>query len=151
MTWWKRPKAVIDTNVLISGILFSGNPAKVLRLFRTGKIELLLSPELEAEILRKVNAFTADEDLISDLAFVLEEKSIKIIPTKSVKICRDPKDNMILALAQAGKADVIITGDKDLLTLRRFGRTAILTPRQFLENFPLPTVRDLPAGRQVSD
>ncbi|MEK9171084.1 MAG: putative toxin-antitoxin system toxin component, PIN family [Patescibacteria group bacterium] len=135
MTWWKRPKAVIDTNIFISGILFSGNPAKILRLFRTGEIELLLSPELEAEILRKLSAFGVNEDLIADLKFVLEEKSIKIIPLKSVKICRDPKDNMILALAQEGKAAVVITGDKDLLILRRFGGAAILTPSQFLENF----------------
>lgn len=142
MNWWKRPKAVIDTNVFISGILFSGNPAKVLRLFKIGKIELLLSPELEAEILRKIAAFTADKNLIADLCHVLEEKSTKIIPTKSVKICRDPKDNMILALAQEGKADCIITGDKDLLVLRRFGRAAILTPRQFLENLSPRLVND---------
>lgn len=135
MNWWKKPKAVIDTNIFISGVLFSGNPAKILRLFKAEKIELLLSPELEAGILRKINAFTADKDLIADLRYVLEEKSIKIVPIKSVKICRDPKDNMILALAQEGKADVVITGDKDLLILRRFGATAILTPRQFLENF----------------
>lgn len=135
MTWWKRPKAVIDTNVFISGVLFSGNPAKILRLFKAEKIELLLSPELEAEILRKINAFTADKDLTADLRYVLEEKSIKIIPIKSVKVCRDPKDNMILSLAKEGKADVIVTGDKDLLILRRFGSVTILAPRQFLENF----------------
>lgn len=135
MTWWKRPKAVIDTNVFISGILFSGNPAKILRLFQAGKIELLLSPELETEILRKIAAFTADKNLIADLYYILEEKSIKIIPAEPVKICRDPKDNMVLALAKEGGADVVITGDKDLLILRRFGRALILTPSQFLENF----------------
>lgn len=133
MIWWKKPRVIIDTNIFISGILFSGNPKKVIELFRDGKLELLLSPELEAEILRKITAFEVDSDLIADLKFVLEENSIKIIPLKPVKICRDPKDNMILALAQAGKADIIITGDKDLLILSRFGRALILAPKQFLE------------------
>jgi predicted nucleic acid-binding protein len=48
-------------------------------------------------------------------------------------ICRDPKDDFILECAQTGNADLIVTGDKDLLSLERFGATEILTPRQYLD------------------
>jgi hypothetical protein len=47
--------------------------------------------------------------------------------------CRDPKDDFILECAQTGNADLLVTGDKDLLTLKSFGATEIVTPRQYLD------------------
>ena len=52
-------------------------------------------------------------------------ESINII--SNVKVCRDPKDNFLLALANDGKADYLLTGDKDLLELKKFGKTKIIT------------------------
>jgi len=48
-------------------------------------------------------------------------------------ICRDPKDDFILECAQTGNADLIVTGDKDLLSLKSFGSIQIVTPRQYLD------------------
>jgi hypothetical protein len=48
-------------------------------------------------------------------------------------ICRDPKDDFILECAEIGRADLIVTGDKDLLSLANYGRTEIVTPRQYLD------------------
>jgi predicted nucleic acid-binding protein len=53
--------------------------------------------------------------------------------TYTVRACRDPKDNMILELAVNGGADLIVTGDQDLLSLRRFQEIPILSPAEYLE------------------
>jgi putative PIN family toxin of toxin-antitoxin system len=55
--------------------------------------------------------------------------------TDAIAVCRDPKDNMILELAVSGKADVIVTGDDDLLVLNPFREIAILNPQEFLKRF----------------
>ena len=62
------------------------------------------------------------------------EPFIDLIEVKSiVTICRDPKDNFLLALAKDGKADYLITGDKDLLDLKKFGKTKIKTITNFID------------------
>ena len=53
-----------------------------------------------------------------------------------VSICRDPKDNFLLALAKDGKADYLLTGDKDLLDLKNFGKTKIKTITAFVDKMP---------------
>jgi putative PIN family toxin of toxin-antitoxin system len=58
-----------------------------------------------------------------------------IEPAEKIAVCRDPKDNMILELAVSGKADLIITGDADLLVLHPFCNIPIITPKLFLDNF----------------
>lgn len=52
-----------------------------------------------------------------------------------VDLCRDPDDNHLLALCKDGKADMLITGDKDLLVLKRFGKTRILAPADFIKQY----------------
>lgn len=56
-----------------------------------------------------------------------------VVVKSQVEICRDPKDNFLLALAKDGKADFLLTGDKDLLDIEKFGRTQILTLTHFLD------------------
>ena len=131
----RKFKVVIDTNVFISGIFFGGNPLKVLRLWQRRKIELVISPELEAEIIRKLKAFDASEELLTNWKGIIEENSIRILPKVNPKLSRDPKDNFLLAAALAAKADYLITGDKDLLVLRKIGSTKILKPAQFIKEF----------------
>jgi predicted nucleic acid-binding protein len=55
-----------------------------------------------------------------------------------ISICRDPKDNFLLALAKDGKADFLLTGDKDLLHLKKFGKTKIATMTSFMETMKMP-------------
>lgn len=131
----KKFKVVIDTNVFISEIFFGGNPLKVLRLWQKRKIELVISPELEAEIVRKLKAFDASEELTTDWKSLVEENSIRILPKAKPKLSRDPKDNFLLAAALEAKADYLITGDKDLLILVKVGGARILKPAQFIKEF----------------
>ena len=61
-----------------------------------------------------------------------------LIETKSkINVCRDPNDDFLLILAKDGKADYLITGDKDLLILNPFNKTKICTPTEFKENYIL--------------
>lgn len=63
------------------------------------------------------------------------EPFIDLIKVKSiVKVCRDPRDNFLLALAKDGSADYILTGDKDLLDLVKFGKTQIKTISAFIDD-----------------
>jgi len=65
------------------------------------------------------------------------EGARRIVITRSLTgICRDPKDDFLLECAQIGRADLLITGDRDILDLTSFGPTRILTPRQYLDISP---------------
>lgn len=126
-------RVVIDTNVFISAILKSGNPAKIVTLWRKGKIHLLLSPFLAAEILTVLDRLGIKSTYIQELTYRLEHHTIQILPASHITLCRDPKDNEILSLAVDGVADYIVTGDSDLLTLGKIERTMIMKPKEFLQ------------------
>lgn len=124
-------KVVIDTNVFISAILYGGLPDKVVALIGKKQAQLLISPDAERELLRKAIDLHASKPFQQKLVSIIQLGE-KIIPVTKVKKSRDPKDDMLLALAFAGRADFLITGDKDLLVLGHFAGTKILSPRQFL-------------------
>ena len=139
----KIPRAVIDTNVLISGLIIpKGNPFQVLRLWQAKKFELLVSPNLIAEtsevfrrpkILKKYNLSL---EQIEGFLQLIHVYGIIVLPTKSKAEVRDKKDQDILDTAISGKADFLVTGDDDLLVLAngtRVGKLNILTPREFVE------------------
>lgn len=128
-----RPNVVIDTNVFLSGLFFGGNPEKILRLWQNGEIEVLLSPELAAEIISKTKKFNSEQKFLEEWAYILNYGTTHVLVKETVSLCRDPKDNMLLALAKQGHADYLITGDKDLLSLKTLTPTRILSPREFLD------------------
>lgn len=124
---------VIDTNILISTLLWGGELAKIFDLYKENKILLLVSPELISEIFKVLKRFKYSEEKLLELKDLFEKQSIKISPKSSVKICRDPEDNFILDLCLAGKADYLITGDQDLLILKKVKKTKIVLPKEFLK------------------
>jgi len=136
MNWSIKLRVVVDTNVFISGLLWGGNPGKILNLWFWGKFNLLMSPYLCFEIIDVYQKFDNPSQDIEKLRLYLETKTIKIIPKKKVRVCRDPKDNQILALCWVGQADFLITGDKDLLSLKEFKNTKIVRPKEFLKIIP---------------
>ena len=131
----KKPKVIIDTNVFISGIIYGGNPEKVLRLFAQNRITLLISPETTEELVSKLYHFELEKDSIDDLLYLLNERATKVISKEKVKISRDKKDNIFLELANSGGADYLVTGDKDLLIIKQYKKTVILNPKDFFEMF----------------
>ncbi len=134
----KPLKIVIDTNLWISFII--SNKLNLLDpLLFSQKAKLLFSKELINEIgstivkpkLKKYFTATTLDEMLT--AF---EPFIDLIEVNSsVNICRDTKDNFLLELAKDGKADYLLTGDKDLLEIEKFGKTKIISISQFLEVF----------------
>ena len=90
-------------------------------------------PWLLAEILEVVQRLGMSIIQTTRLQSLLEEHSLKVFPVAKVKVCRDPKDNQVLDLCLAGRADYLVTGDKDLLTLKKFDGTQIVGAREFLK------------------
>ena len=133
-------RVVLDTNAVISALLFSGVSSKLVSLWQNGLITPLLSREILDEYLR----------VLSYPKFQLSDKEIKeliqeeILPFAEVVkpkrrwrvVRRDPSDNKFLECAVAGRASVIISGDKDLLSLGSFRRIRIQSPAQFLADHP---------------
>jgi len=130
-------KATIDTNVLISALLIKkGNPRKIFNSFRKKKYELAISPLIFAEFLKtlekpKIKKFIKPEET-KELIKYLEIYAQFFEPEEKITACRDPKDNIILECAVAGKVDFIVTGDKDLLKLQQFRNIKIVSPKTFL-------------------
>ena len=133
-------RVVLDTNAVISALLFSGVSSKLVSLWQNGLITPLLSREVLDEYLR----------VLSYPKFELSEKEIKeliqeeilpyaevVKPKRRLRVIeRDPADNKFLECAVAGKARVIISGDKDLLSLGRYRKIRIQSPAQFLADHP---------------
>ena len=134
----KKIRVIIDTNLWIS-FLISREHEKLDFLFSSGKICLLFSNRLFAEFIgvagrEKFRKYFSEND-INELT-VKMKKVAKIVRTKSVQTgCRDPKDNFLLELALDGKADYLLTGDKDLLELKTINKTKILKIEDFYSQF----------------
>ena len=128
-------RVVIDTNIWISSLLtkdFSGLD----KIFKNNNAVLLFSEELLKEFIEvagrpKFKKYFTSADL-QELLIQIKGRGEFIIVKSSTIICRDPKDNFLLSLAKDGKASHLITGDKDLLDLKRFGRTQITTLKKYL-------------------
>ena len=130
-------RIVIDTNVIISAILFqNSNPAKAIK-FAKQLGEILLSESIFREIESTLSRPKFDRYLSLDSRrqvlsqLLLNSELIEI--TETITICRDPKDNKFLELAVNGNANFIITGDQDLLVLNPFREIKIITVNEFIK------------------
>lgn len=130
-----KHRIVIDTNLWIS-FLLTRDYSKIDSLFVDNNITLLFSLELIEEFIevaerpkfRKYFSVTDLEDLLGKLRTKAEFISVLTV----VDLCRDPKDNFLLALTHDGKATHLLTGDKDLLVLEKVGQTKIITISDYL-------------------
>jgi putative PIN family toxin of toxin-antitoxin system len=128
-------EVVIDTNVFISALTGGRTTSKIHTALRKGAFKIVLSDALLTELIDVLNRpefGISNSDLADFIAFI--RTYAKIITTDQIiTICRDPEDNMILECAVSGKAKYIVTGDKDLLTLKIFQNIPILTPSIFIK------------------
>lgn len=127
-------KVIIDTNILISFLI--GKELQGLKDYIVSEsIKVIVSDQLFEEIklvtsrekLRKY----FDPDTVVDFLALLKVISKKVRIKKVEPICRDPKDDFLLALAKESKSDFLVTGDKDLLEINVYGKTKIITVRDF--------------------
>ena len=132
-------RLILDTNILVSALLAQNSvPAEILAHWRKGQFTLLCCEEQIDELRRVTRYPKIRERLPQPLAgrLINELRSLSefISPLPSVDVSPDPWDNYLLAMAEAGGAHYLVTGDKaDLLSLTRHGQTQIVTVRQMLE------------------
>lgn len=134
-------KVVLDTNVLVSGLIVSQGPsAKILDATQKGELETITSNSLLQElseviarphIVRKYPRVTEHAESVIDY---LRTHSTIVEGKPSQQIIKDdPDDDFVIACALDGKADYIVSGDPHLLALAQYGKIKILSPRQFVE------------------
>lgn len=131
-----RPRVVIDTGVFVSRLLRPDSvPAQAVRLSLTTGTVLVsdaTASELFSVLARpKFASFMSPDEVQQAIETFVGAAEIVDV-SAVITACRDPGDNKFLELAVSGTADVIVTGDDDLLCLHPFHSVAILTPRDFL-------------------
>jgi len=131
----KRHRVIIDTNLLIS-FLINRDFSKLERLLVSKKITLLFSQELIDEFVEvarrpKFKKYFTDTG-IQELLTQISTRAEFIDVISKVEASTDPKDNFLLSLAKDGKATHLLTGDKELLSLKKFIKTELITITEYL-------------------
>jgi len=133
-------RAVIDTNIVIRAVIKPlGTVGPVVVRLRAGEYKLIYSKKLLDELIAKLalprirQKYDVDDETVEDILALIALRGEMVEPTRKVKVCRDPKDDMVIEAALAGEAHYIVTGDEDLLTLKEFESIEILTPKSFLD------------------
>ena len=138
-----KPRLILDTNVIISGVLFKGEAIRSLLIYVLNEYQLVFSQTTWDELASvfQRDAFKKMMPLGARLR-VLAELASKVEVVESTSIvtdCRDPKDNKFLSLAIDANAIAIVTGDKDLKVLHPYKGIAIQSPADFMRRqMPAP-------------
>ncbi len=135
-------RVVFDSNIFISALAIPGSKAeKAIARIIEGKDKLVLSKAIIDEILSVLaRKFSRNREAISRVAVYLSDLGEITQPAKKIKVLHDDPDNRILECSLAGKADIIVTGDSEMLKLKEFHGIRIISLREYLS---------LPTGRQV--
>ncbi|MFC1852290.1 putative toxin-antitoxin system toxin component, PIN family [candidate division CSSED10-310 bacterium] len=131
----KPIRVVLDTNVLISAILFQGSLSQFVIWWQQKDIIPLLSRETFAEFKAALH-YPKFQLSISEISYIIEEIilpyfDIVEIDAQEIPVCRDPHDDIFLFTAAQGNAAFLVTGDQDLLIQNIYQAIRILSPRDF--------------------
>jgi uncharacterized protein len=127
-------KVILDTNVLLSAFLTDGTCARILKRARHKHFSFILCAPVLSETKRLLkNKFSLTAREIAFFVSILSESSDEEHHPAGVLsgVCRDPDDDLILLCAAETKTDFLVTGDKDLLVLKEYQNTKIISPRDF--------------------
>ena len=133
-------RAVVDTNIVVRALIKpGGSVGPVLGCLRDGRYEALYSQEILEELVdvlarpRLRDKYSISDDLVESILKLILWRGEEIRPSRSLAVCRDLKNDKFLEVAVDGNADVIVSGDNDLLVLNPFEGIAIVPPVRFLE------------------
>ena len=133
------PVIVVDTNVWISGLIFGGKPGKIIELFAEKRLVVVSSEQLLSELRRKITErfplFLPQLELLE--ASIRKDAEIVRLGGRTIRVSRDPKDDMFIETAVQGRCEYIVSGDKDLLVLRNYDTVEIIKPADFLNKLGL--------------
>lgn len=127
-------KVVFDTNILVSALVFPGGQGEAaLRRVIAEQDQLVLSKPILNELLGVLGRkFSRDAEELAHVAVYLSELALTVKPRRKLRVVKDEPDNRILECALAGRADVIVTGDRALLALREYRSVRIISLREYL-------------------
>jgi len=134
-------KVVLDTNVLVSGILFSGPPHQILQAWSQGRVQLAMTSEMLEEYRRvgtELQRAFPGVDIGAVLDLILVGSEFFEPAPLGGPICSDPDDDKFLACAVASKSKVVISGDRHLLRVCGYGGVTVMKPRDFVEQYLSP-------------
>lgn len=139
----KRPKKIIrvvlDTNILVTALLFKGELSRIVEGWQRGKIVPLISKETFVE-LKTVLEYPKFSLSHAEIESIIEQEILPFFEVVKIShpvrgLYRDPEDDKFISCAIAGEADFIVTGDKDLLDLRKYQSIKMIQASDFLNLF----------------
>ena len=130
-------RIVLDTNVIVSALVFDGVPRSVLERAGAGQCELFYSAAIQGEVRRVLaEKFGWAPAMLQEVLPVLWSMGQLVVPRTVVDaVPDDPDDNRILECALAAQASFIVSGDRHLLALHDYKSISIVSPRQFIEAY----------------
>ena len=132
-------RAILDTNVLISGIFFGGPPGKIVTAWRDAAVQIVTSPEIlseYADVLNRLSGKRPGIDPYPILALLMANCECVESPQLSEPVCDDPDDDKFFACAVASGVSVIVSGDSHLLTQSGYRDITVLRPAEIVEQYP---------------
>jgi uncharacterized protein len=131
-------RVVVDTNIFVSSF-FGGNPKKIIDFWKEGEITLCLSRAIFDEYIDVLARLGLKDEKEFEELLSLFSQSYNILFTKKtpkIKIVKnDPDDDKFIECAVALKAEIVITGDREVLAVKEYKGIRILTPRSFLDEY----------------
>jgi hypothetical protein len=131
------PRVVLDTNILISALLFRGLPGRLVPMWQEREIVLLVSPEILKEYIKVLSypKFGLDEE---EIKAILREEVLPFVepvrPGTRIEIIKeDPSDDKFLSLAVDGNAEFLVSGDRHLLGIKKYRKIGIVTIAEFFD------------------
>jgi uncharacterized protein len=133
-------KTVFDTNIFVSALAIPGRQAeRAIDLVIDARVYLCISKEIIHEVLGVLaQKFSKGSEELARTAVFLSELAELVVPRKKLAVLNDEPDNRILECAVAGHADIIVTGDRAMLDLKKYQKIRILSLRQFLDEISIP-------------
>ncbi len=131
-------RVVLDANVFISGVFFTGPPYQILDAWRYGCLQLIMSADILDEYQRVAKTLAKEYprvDLAPFMALLAVEAEIISPPRLPGRVCQDPEDDKFLACALAAKTAVVISGDKHLLRVSGYRGIEVIRPREFVNRY----------------
>ena len=128
-------RIVLDTNILISGLLYSGKPRKLIDLAINGRIEVVSSWEMIGElreVLARDKFGLSKTEQLEMVNFIISMSRMVVLKSR-FKIVKDPDDDMVANTAYDGKVAYIVSGDKHLLELKKFSGIRIVKASEMLK------------------
>ena len=132
----KEPtKVTIDTNVIISALIFGGNSKIIVEKLLKREFVAFTSIQLVSELVETLLIkFNFTREMILKLDALIASNFVVVYPTKRINVARDIDDNRVLEVAVTSNSKYIITGDKDLLVIKRYKNIDIISPTEFINN-----------------